>query len=371
MRTSEQTGCDASARRPRERPAVGTWHACWLGALVLAGCGGSGTPPEAATRASPPPAVDGEPGAPHPKAPPSNGFAASSPLNQVLPADVPLAPNSQAIVKNLAADKNGGYAVWPLMTETFSAPIYIATDETPKAAWNYDNCTGASGLHPPFGEALAAVPTLPGMVVSNGTDGEIAIYEPATDTYWDFWRAKADGQGQWSACWGGKITNYSQSLGVFEAPLGATATGLALGAFLIRIDELARGHIDHAINIATVRTRKNCQSWPANRNDGNTDGEDIACEGQRFRLDPSFDVSTLKNPAARTIAEAMQRYGLILTDKSDALITQAEDPRPHMAKNGGKNPYDELLGGAPWYLVLNDVPVERLQALPIDYGKAQ
>jgi hypothetical protein len=225
-------------------------------------------------------------------------------------------------------------------------------------------------LHAPFGEALASVPTLPGMVASNGTDGEIAIYDPATDRYWDFWRASVDDQGQWSACWGGKIENYSKNPGVFEPPLGATATGLALGAFLIRIEELARGHIEHAVNIATVRTRANCQSYPANRNDGNTEGEDIACEGQRFRLDPSFDVNTLKSPAARTIARAMQQYGLILTDKSDALITQAEDPRPHMAKNGGKNPYDDLLGGVPWYLVLNDVPVERLQALPMDYGKA-
>jgi hypothetical protein len=144
---------------------------------------------------------------------------------------------------------------------------------------------------------------------------------------------------------------------------------VALGAFLIRIEELRRGHIEHAVNIATVRTRAGCQSYPANRNDGNTEGEDIACEGQRFRLDPSFDTSSLKSPAARTIARAMQQYGLILTDKSDALITQAEDPRPHMVKSGGKNPYDELLGGVPWYLVLNDVPVERLQALPLDYGK--
>jgi hypothetical protein len=367
------SACERHARGGRllgVRQSVGTWLAPWLGLAVLAGCGGRGTPPATTSRGSSPPNAESEPAPALPGGPPSNGFALSSPWNQALPRDVPLAPNSRAIVANLAADKNGGYAVWPLMTDTFSSPIYIATPGTPKRTWSYDNCTQASGLHPPFGEALAAVPTLPEMVVSNGTDGEVAIYDPATDTYWDFWRARADDKGQWSACWGGRITNYSQNPGVFEPPLGATATGLALGAFLIRIDELARGRIDHAINIATVRTRKNCQSWPANRNDGNTDGEDIACEGQRFRLDPSFDANTLKSPAARTIAKAMQRYGLILTDKSDALITQAEDPRPHMARNGGKNPYDDLLGGVPWYLALNDVPVDRLQALPIDYGKA-
>lgn len=41
-----------------------------------------------------------------------------------------------------------------------------------------------------------------------------------------------------------------------------------------------------------------------------------------------------------------------------------------MAENGRTNPYDEPLGGVPWYVALNDIPVDRLQALPIDYGKA-
>lgn len=361
---------EAELAPPPPGAPVSLWHAVWLGVAVL-GC--AGNPPAAtataANEAETEAAASRVALVPSPGTKPINGFSAASPWNQPLPAQIPLAPNSKAVVTNLLGDRNGGFAVWPLMTETFSAPIYVADADTPVTKWEYDNCTQAPGLHPPFGEALAAVPTLPDMLVSNGSDGEIAIYQPSTDTYWDFWRAQVNGQGQWSACWGGKIDRYSESAGVFEAPLGATATGLALGAFLIRIEELKRGHIDHAVNIATTRTRKDCQSWPANRNDGNTDGADIACEGQRFRLDPSFDASTLKSPAARTIARAMQQYGLILTDKSDALITQAEDPRPHMAKNGGQNPYDDLLGGVPWYIALNDIPVDRLEALPIDYGK--
>jgi hypothetical protein len=78
--------------------------------------------------------------------------------------------------------------------------------------------------------------------------------------------------------------------------LGATATGLPLGAFVIRISELQKGYIDHAINLIPVRTRANCHSWPASRDDGNTAGGDIPCEGQRFRLDPSFDASHLYSP---------------------------------------------------------------------------
>jgi hypothetical protein len=231
-------------------------------------------------------------------------------------------------------------------------------------------------LAPVIADSLAAVPTPPDLIASQGTDEAVTIYQPSTDTYWDFWRAEKDATGHWSACWGGKITHYSRNPGIFTNPLGATATGLPLGAFTIRIDELRRGYIDHAVNLATVRTRADCTSWPASRNDGNTAGADLPCEGQRFRLDPTFDISTVRSPAARTIARAMQEYGLVLTDKAGALVTYAEDPRPDMARNGGVDPYFALMDpdnlvpdGFEKYVILGDIPVNRLQALPLDYGR--
>jgi hypothetical protein len=84
----------------------------------------------------------------------------------------------------------------------------------------------------------------------------------------------------------------------------------------------------------------------------------------------------VRSPAARTIARAMQEYGLILTDKAGALVTYAEDPRPTMARTGGVDPYFALMDpddlvpdGLEKYVILGDIPVNRLQALPIDYGK--
>jgi len=227
-------------------------------------------------------------------------------------------------------------------------------------------------------DSLTDVPTPAGLVVSQGTDESVAIYQPSTDTYWDFWRAQQDANGNWSACWGGKIEHYSANPGIFDNPLGASASGLPFGAYLIRPDELARGYIDHAINIETVHTQANCFSWPATRDDGNTAGADYPCEGQRFRLDPAFNVNTLLNPAARTIARAMQRYGLVLTDTAGALVTQAEDPRPLEAANGGADPYDKLFDptgtgiipeSVSRYLVLAGIPISRLQALPLNYGE--
>lgn len=307
---------------------------------------------------------------------PTNGFSRSGPWNTRLPKHVPLAPNSQAIVNNIKLDKENNYGSWAINTDTYSAPIYHVGPHTPRLRWRFSDCLGLPELAPVIAGSLAAVPTPPDMIVSQGTDASVAIYQPSTDTYWDFWRAEKDDAGNWSACWGGKIEHYSANPGIFDVPLGATATGLPFGAFSIRIEELRRGRIDHALNIVTVRTRADCHFWPAGRDDGYVEGADIPCEGQRFRLDPAFDVRTLTSPAARTIARAMQEYGLIMTDKGGALVTYAEDPRPYMARHGGPDPYTALFDpddlvpdGSEKYVVLGEIPVDRLQALPYDYGR--
>lgn len=309
---------------------------------------------------------------------PDNGFSATGPWNTPLPADVPLAPNSQAIVNNLVQDKQNNYGLWAINTDTYSAPIYTVGPDTPVQQWTYSDCQNMPQLAPVIADTLAAVPTPPGMLVSQGTDESVAIYQPSTDTYWDFWRAQQDASGHWSACWGGKIEHYSTNPGIFDNPLGASASGLPLGASLIRVSELQRGYIDHAINLETVRTQAGCFSWPATRTDGNTVGADIPCEGQRFRLDPTFDVNTLIDPAARTIARAMQQYGLILTDTAGAVVTQAEDPRPFEATDGGIDPYNQLFDptgtgllpeSVTRYLVMAQIPLDRLQALPLNYGE--
>jgi hypothetical protein len=307
---------------------------------------------------------------------PSNGFAPTGPWNTRLPADVPLAPNSAAIVNNIALDKTDNFGSWAINTDTYSTPIRYVGRDTPTQRWTFSNCLNMPQLAPVIADSLAAVPTPPDLITSQGTDESTTIYQPSTDTYWDFWRAEKDASGQWSACWGGKIEHYSRNPGIFPNPLGATATGLPLGAFTIRISELQRGYIDHAVNLVTVRTRANCFSWPATRDDGNTAGSDIPCEGQRFRLDPTFDVSTLYSPAARIIARAMQQYGLILTDKGGAVVTYAEDPRPYMASHGGVDPYQALMDpdnllppGTAKFVILGQIPINRLQALPFNYGQ--
>src|SRR5262245_24741782 len=83
-------------------------HAAWLGLAALA-CAGSASPAATATAASEAAAKEeGSAGVgrvPPPDTQPSNGFSATSPWNQPLPVEIPLAPNSKAIVANLLGDR--------------------------------------------------------------------------------------------------------------------------------------------------------------------------------------------------------------------------------------------------------------------------
>lgn len=311
----------------------------------------------------------------HPRT--DNGFAPAGPWNTPLPAGVPLAPDSAAIVASIAQDEQDTNGLFGLNTDTYSTPIFYVGRHTPVQTWTYSDCQDLPLLAPVLAPSLRNVPTPANLIVSEGTDESTTIYQPSTDTYWDFWRAEKDASGHWSACWGGKIRHYSKNPGIFKNPLGASASGLPLGAFTIRIKELQRGHIDHAITLIVPRTRADCFSWPATRDDGNTAGSDIPCEGQHLRLNPSFDVSTLYGAGTQTIARAMQQYGVIITDHGGAVVTMAQDPRPYEAAHDGVNPYpalmdpDHLLPGDEWQYVLTQIPMDQLQALPFNYGQPQ
>jgi hypothetical protein len=133
---------------------------------------------------------------------------------------------------------------------------------------------------------------------------------------------------------------------------------------VITIDELRRRRIDHALALNLKRVRAGAFSWPAQRSDGQTTGEDQIPEGARFRLDADLDIDTLRlHPATAAIARAAQLYGLIVRDKSTTVALYAEDPTPYR-----HDPYLDLL--APYYpgrlnRLLQRFPWHRLQLLKL------
>ena len=201
----------------------------------------------------------------------------------------------------------------------------------------YD-CSGKgytpTGLFGPSGQ-FENVPIPDDATPTKGTDQELSIYQPSTDTLWDFWKARHTENG-WRACWGGRIDHVFTTQGVFPFPFGASASGLPGEAGMVSINDVSTGRIDHAVALLIPEDQVAAAFvWPANRSDGESMADDAIPEGARLRLDPRLDVSSLGlTPIGAMVALAAQRYGFIVTDRSGTLTIPAEGPYAYQAAVG-------------------------------------
>jgi hypothetical protein len=141
---------------------------------------------------------------------------------------------------------------------------------------------------------------------------------------------------------------------------GSTATSLPVVAGTMTVGELQRGQINHALALAIPDSRKDAFAFPAERTDGTLTTADAIPEGTTFRLDPKLDLQSLHLPrVVQTMAEAAQRYGIIVRDKTmHAIGFYAEDPTPL-----GTNPYVQLFDGKSPSELLASFPWKYLQAV--------
>jgi hypothetical protein len=361
---------------------------------------------------------------------PGTPFAASSFWNTPLPDNTPVNPNTPAYIDDINADlclhpeqtSSSNPCLVPnygtLNISQYSAPLYVVPANQP-----YVPVNGACG-NPKPGTDFTSPPRYAQDVLAGGipipadahaavgTDEEIQIYQPSTDTYWDMWQAQQDSSGAWQSCFGGVISGVSQSDGIFPDNFGATATSLPLLGGVVRIEELQAGQIDHVMGIqlasnlcpyvepqdATSCTRPTQGpyyttsgiSWPATRSDGTNLSALAIPEGLRLRLPPNssapggFNLNNYSlSPVAKVIAVAAQKYGFVVydTDPNGVNIrlgdptTYTNNPSPNLP-----NPYtsgpgvggvgDEgLLNGSSQSQIMKNFPWSQLQALPFNYGE--
>lgn len=298
--------------------------------------------------------------------PPACGrfFGAHSVWNSPLPAGAPLDPQSSSITSELLREVARSYSSPPyptINTTAYSTPIYTVTQAQPRTRVKLDQ---PPGYAPHLESRFASVPMPPNAQPAPGSDAHMVVWQPSTDTLWEFWQMRRTADG-WHALWGGRLDDVSSGPGHFSAPvanLGATATSLPLVGGLITAAELRSGRIDHALAIAVPNARRGAYARPAQRSDGASSASNSVPEGARFRLDPALDIDGLGlPPATRAMARAAQRYGVIVRDQSAVVAFYGEDPAPL-----GTNPYPALFGGAaPWDL-LRGFPWSHLQLLQMD-----
>lgn len=301
------------------------------------------------------------PRAPSPASPTSIPRPASSPRpfaptsfwNAPLGPGAAIDPASDTLVAELDRQVSV-YGPW-INSARVSTPVYTVPADQPMVRVNLDHTSK------PLQAAFEAVPVPPDAAPAAGSQRHMVVWQPSTDTMWEFWKMSPELDG-WHARYGGKMADVSLSPGHFTDPWwwGATATSLPLLGGLIRLDELRRGRIDHALAISIPEVRSDVFSWPAQRTDGQVDDPGAIPHGARFRLDPKLDLATLDlPPVTRMLAEAAQRYGIVLRDKAGAVTLYAEAPT-----GAGPDPYPAIFGQSASKL-MRSFPWGHLQALEL------
>jgi hypothetical protein len=157
--------------------------------------------------------------------------------------------------------------------------------------------------------------------IEAGGDRHVLVASGDCHLY-ELFGAARSGSG-WTAASGAVFDLRSNAL----RPAGwtsADAAGLPILPGLVRRDEVAAGHIDHALRFTVAQTQRGYIS-PARHQAGSTSSPNVPPMGARFRLKASFDLSRFHG-AARTILQCLKTYGMIVADNgSNWFISGATD----------------------------------------------
>ena len=163
---------------------------------------------------------------------------------------------------------------------------------------------------------------------SDGDCHLIVVHQPTRKLY-EMWRANITGGNFFGGClvvWDMNRTYGPTGRGVDCT--SADAAGYPIAPLLFSADEVAAGEINHAIRfiLPNARIRHNVYVAPATHSTGAASGGTNAVPyGARLRLRADFPLQTLPNEAARVVARAMQRYGILLADGGNVALTAQSD----------------------------------------------
>ncbi len=164
-----------------------------------------------------------------------------------------------------------------------------------------------------------------GAPVEAGSDRHALAVDRGDCTLYELYAASRAGS-HWNAGSGAKFALTQAAPLRPDGYTSADAAGLPIMPGLVRYDEVAAGHVDHAIRI-TFDVSRDAYVHPATHCAGSTSNADAPPMGLRLRMKAGYDISGLTG-AARVIAVAMKKYGVINADNgSNWFFTGATDTR--------------------------------------------
>jgi hypothetical protein len=240
-------------------------------------------------------------------------YSARSPFNVPIPASARVDPRSPAMVDQLVREvqDNG----WTIASKAWTSAVYSADRRTPRRAVRLTSRSYR-------GWRLGSVPLPARARVPGDADGGVVVIDRSTGCEYDLGQARRTAAG-----WSARLANAlpTGGSGVYPFAEAPSASGFASAAGMIFPEELAAGRIEHALAFAMENTRAGGFVAPATGSDGWSRAPGAIPEGARLQLDPTLDLDELGlEPWQKTIARALQRYGMLLADSSGAVALHSQ-----------------------------------------------
>jgi hypothetical protein len=240
----------------------------------------------------------------------------------------PLASRSAQITQWL--EDNGGWGTGAMQID-FSIEVLEAATDTPNRTF-----TRTSDFYTPDCDnvpvpipAGGAIEGESGYACTGDGDCHLIVVDRRVNRLFEMWRANLTGgafSGGCLAAW--DMTRVYGPEGRGEQCTSSDAAGFPIAPLLFTADEVAAGEVAHAIRfiLPNQRMRKGYYLHPATHAGGPTaSASDAPTYGTRWRLRADYPLASLPNEGARTVARAMQRYGIALADGGNIALTARGD----------------------------------------------
>jgi hypothetical protein len=187
----------------------------------------------------------------------------------------------------------------------YGIPVTVAASGHARVPVAFDYADESDELSYPFGTDTK----IEGGPKADGDRHAIVVTADTCELF-ETWDTHSTATG-WTA---GSGAHWSLSSNALR-PAGwtsADAAGLPILPGLLRWDEVAAGHVDHAIRF-TTNTTDASYLWPARHDASSSHNSSLPPMGARFRLKAGFSLAGY-SAQTQTVLRAMQTYGLVLAD---------------------------------------------------------
>jgi len=248
---------------------------------------------------------------------------------------VPKAANSATIISALRAE--GGWGNGDVMQIDFDIDVLAADNSTPMQSFTptgdffSPDCDHVDMPVPANGNVEGES----GYACTGDGDCHLIVFQRDSNQLYEMWRANITG----GTFYGGCLAVWLAAKAYTDLLRGdgctsADAAGFPIAPLLFTADEVAAGHIDHAIRFILPNNRvQRGHVRPATHGTSTTGISGAPYYGVHLRLRADYPVDSL--PAgARVVARAMQKYGMYHADGGNIALT-AQNDRHTTAKWAG------------------------------------